>query len=453
MTPSPVSDTATDSAPRLKRFLRSAGRDVVKTAAANMGIRGLTLASRGIFIVFFARFLKPSELGIYGLFASTIGLAIYILGFEFYTFTTREILARSQVTWAPMRRDQGVFHRLVYVSILPMLLLLFRGGVLPWPYVFWFYILLIGEHLGTELYRLLCTISRSSLANLIYFLRAGIWIYVFVGWALIDPRARRLESVWILWCAGQVVSLIAGTWVVLRLDWARISGTRIDWTWLRRGMQTSFRLFIYAAALWGITTIDRQFLEKFSGPSMVGVYSFYMSIASAIVAFIEAGIVVPVYPRLIAAWNRDPAEFDRIYRSFNRIVWSSTICLIGAAAIGIRPVLRFIGKPIYSSHMDIFWILMGYAFVSLVFRPQHFALYARGRDIHLTGSALAGLAAAALLDIWLGPAHGVAGIAIGTVAGFTVIAVWKLLVLQRIKYRERRPDIPLSTSFTSQPSL
>lgn len=65
----------------------------------NIAIRGSTLASKFLLIFFLARFLEPSELGVYGLFAATIGYSLYLLGFDFYTYTTRELLKCDRSQW------------------------------------------------------------------------------------------------------------------------------------------------------------------------------------------------------------------------------------------------------------------------------------------------------------------------------------------------------------------
>ena len=62
-------------------------------------LRGMTLGSKFLLIFILARFLTPAELGLYGLLAATIGYALHLLGLDFYTYTTRELLKRPREEW------------------------------------------------------------------------------------------------------------------------------------------------------------------------------------------------------------------------------------------------------------------------------------------------------------------------------------------------------------------
>ena len=120
----------------------------------NIALRGITLASKFLLIFFLAKFLEPAELGLYGLLTVTIGYALYLLGFDFYTFTTREILKRERHEWGGLLKDQGALSLVLYVIVLPLLSLIFLEGLLPWSVAGWFFILLVLEHLTQELGRL-----------------------------------------------------------------------------------------------------------------------------------------------------------------------------------------------------------------------------------------------------------------------------------------------------------
>lgn len=58
----------------------------------SIGIRGFTLISKFVFIILLAKLLQSSDLGVYGLISAAVGYAIFAIGFEFYTYSTREII-------------------------------------------------------------------------------------------------------------------------------------------------------------------------------------------------------------------------------------------------------------------------------------------------------------------------------------------------------------------------
>ena len=62
----------------------------------NLVLRGSTLASKFALIFVLAKFLEPAEVGLYGLFSATIFYCLMALGFDFYTYSTREIIVSDK---------------------------------------------------------------------------------------------------------------------------------------------------------------------------------------------------------------------------------------------------------------------------------------------------------------------------------------------------------------------
>ena len=106
--------------------------NLARARALNITLRGVTLGCRFLLIFFLARFLEPAQLGLYGLLTATIGYSLYLLGFDFYTFTTREILKRERHEWGGLLKDQGALSLVLYVIFIPLLSLIFVKGLLPW---------------------------------------------------------------------------------------------------------------------------------------------------------------------------------------------------------------------------------------------------------------------------------------------------------------------------------
>ena len=143
----------------------------IKNGVIGVGLRSITLASKFILLVYMAKLLSPEQIGVYGIFVATISYALYFLGLDFYVINTREILAKSdKKEKARLVRDQLAFHGVVYIFVLPMLLVVFMAGLLPWKYIVWFYVLLVLEHLSQEAIRLFFTLSLPIVAN-----RFGHW--------------------------------------------------------------------------------------------------------------------------------------------------------------------------------------------------------------------------------------------------------------------------------------
>lgn len=94
----------------------------------NLGLRAVTLAVKFAFILALAVFLPPEEVGLYGLITVTVSYSIYFVGFEFYTFSTRDLVARPRSEWSRLLSNQLVFFGLMYVVVLPAFSIVFFSG-------------------------------------------------------------------------------------------------------------------------------------------------------------------------------------------------------------------------------------------------------------------------------------------------------------------------------------
>lgn len=168
----------------------------------NLAMRGMTLLAKFLLIFFLARFLEPHELGLYGLLVAAIGYAIYLLGLDFYTYTTRELIKHDRVLWGGMLKSQGALMLVLYCIVLPLLLLVFVAEKLPWWAAGWFFALLVLEHLNQEASRLLIAISDPLFASVALFLRQGAWVLFLVPVMYAAPELRSLTGVLLAWTAG-----------------------------------------------------------------------------------------------------------------------------------------------------------------------------------------------------------------------------------------------------------
>lgn len=401
-----------------------------KTGLANISLRALTLAAKFLLLLGIARYLSPEELGIWGLMNVTITIALYFLGLDFYTFNTREILAQNEADRTPLIRDQIVFHALVYIIILPLLSVVFVNGLIPWRYAPWFYLLLILEHLSQEATRLLITLSRPTMANAVLFLRSGSWIFAVVALFSIDGDARRLPVVWLGWTIGVFSSLTLTVWVLRHLPWKKSRQVAIDWTWMRRGVGVALPFFGATLSFVGIQYVDRYFLQSFWGEATVGIYTFYSGLANVIHAFIFSGIIMILYPQVIAAYQQgDFVRYRLLMRKMSLGVIGGLAILSALALLLIRPVLHLVDRPVYTDQITVFIILLGSVSMMTLSYLPHYALYVKRQDRAIIVAALTGLVVALAANAILVPRYGLNGAAMATLSALTAMTLVKVTVV------------------------
>lgn len=402
------------------------------TRLINIALRGTTLASKFLLIFFLAKFLEPKELGLYGLLTVTIGYALYLLGFDFYTFTTREILKRKRHEWGGLIKDQGALSLALYTVFLPLLSLVFITDLLPWSVAGWFFLLLVLEHLTQELSRLLIAISEQLLASIMLFFRSGIWAIIVTALMFIDTDTRELNYVLGGWAFGSFSALALG---IYRLKQLKISGwhKKTDWLWIGRGLKIAIPLLIATLALRGLFTIDRYWFADLASLDTLGAYVLFMGISSALLSFLDAGVFAFIYPGLISAHHDKDAEAFR--RKLKALLWQTLILSIAFSIVAlliINPLLVWLNKPLYLEHEYLFpWTLLVTLLYSLGMIP-HYALYAQGLDRPIIHSHIASM----LIFIpatWLMSQYWpLQAVPAGLCIAFLSILLWKCLAFIRL---------------------
>ncbi|SCW62756.1 MULTISPECIES: lipopolysaccharide biosynthesis protein [unclassified Pseudomonas] len=392
---------------------------------SNIAIRGLTLVSKFLLIFFLARFLDPAELGVYGLLAATVGYSLYFLGFDFYTYSTRELLKRERHEWGGLLKAQGALTLLLYVIFLPLLSLIFIKGLLPMKVIGWFFVLLILEHLTQELGRLLIAISDQLFASLVLFFRSGVWAVLITGLMFVEPDMRNLDMVFGAWTLGSAIALFLGVYRVKRMG---LSGWRqnVDWTWIIKGLRVASALLIATLAIRGVFTLDRYWFQDLAGLDVLGAYVLFMGVSMALMSFLDAGVFAFIYPGLISAYQRrDPVGFHQGIR--NLLLQTVGLCSAFSvvALVMIGPLLAWLGKPLYSEQQGLFvWILLATVLYALGMIP-HYGLYAQGRDRPIIRSHVAGLIIFILATWSFAQTCPHLAVPLGLCASFFVVLCWK----------------------------
>lgn len=391
----------------------------------SVALRGMTLASKFMLIFLLARFLEPAELGIYGLLVATIGYALYLLGFDFYSFTTRELLKCDRSEWGGVLKGQVAVSAILYMIFLPLLSLIFLKGLLPLSLAVWFFVLLVLEHINQELGRLLIAISEQLLAAVVLFLRSGVWAVAVTLLMYVDPGTRNLDFVLGAWTLGGFAALLLG---IHRIYQLKVGGWRksVDWGWVGKGLKIAIPLLVATLAIRGVFTLDRYWFEAMVGLEVLGAYVLFMGISSALMSFLDAGVFAFSYPALITAHSRlDAAAFRLGLRKMftQTLAVSAFFAVIALLLIG--PLLQWLGKSLYIEYQDLFpWILLSTLLYAASMVP-HYGLYAQGHDRSIIYSHIVGLLVFVPFTWLFSQYWPLLAIPLGLCTAFVLILLWK----------------------------
>lgn len=389
----------------------------------SLGVRAITLGSRAVLVFFLARVLPAADVGVYGLVAATISYGIMVLGLDFYTYAHRELLAVGPDTWPTIIRDQLTFYGIVYVISLPIAWIL-HHEVFPYKVAWLSFVLLVIEHLAQEVGRLLIVLGRPLTAQVVLFIRSGAWVWIAIAVLWLAPQYRRIEVAVGLWALGSACALLLGVAALRDLPWDR-RASHVDWRWIRRGLSVGSTYFAATLCFRGLFVVDRYVVQLVAGQEMLGVYTLYASVLSAVIAFLSSGVFDFLYPRVVAAYrNGDLHSFARSMRHLLSHTMVATAAILVLAAVGIRPIIVLIDRPIYLTNLNLFWVMLMAAALFALGMVAHYGLYAIGGDRIIVRSHVAGFVTFLAVSGAMASKR-ITGVGVGLAAGFLVICLLK----------------------------
>jgi O-antigen/teichoic acid export membrane protein len=375
----------------------------LRVRVLNLSLRALTLIIKFVFVMSLAIFLPPAQVGLYGLITVTVSYSIYFIGFEFYTFSTRDLVARPRSEWSRLLSNQLVFFGLMYVVVLPAFSIVFFLEMLPWSVMAAFIALVVLEHLSTELMRLLVAIEKPLLATLVIFIKQALWSVCFAITMWLAPEFRNISDLLLFWIAGSALSILIGIGPLLKLDW-KGALTKIDWRWIRTGAMIAIPLLLSSVAVRSLFTFDRYAFEALNSLALLGAYSVYMGVASAMLSFMESGVFVFYYPRMMKAYKeQNMSEFEHAYSKLAKqsAIWL-TFLMVGAATAGVV-VFPMLKETIYYDNLTLFFAIIVAMAIFIGGYVFQYGLYTTTRDKSIIVANIAGLAVAAIALVMIAP--------------------------------------------------
>ncbi|WP_337049724.1 hypothetical protein [Serratia fonticola] len=408
---------------------------------ASIILRGGTLASKFVLIVFLARYLSLDELGIYALVVASVSYCLYLLGMDFYTFSSRDILSDKKIHWKEKIKDQFSFYAIIYIVTISIAAYIYLLKIIPDEIVIFGVAVLIADHFSQELMRIMVIMGKPNEANIQLFIRTGGGSFFAIGFMWL-ANIYSLSVVFTFWLLGDILAILFSIFVLRRENIGDIKTYKINWLWILNGLKICTPLLISTLANRGVYTVDRYFVSHYSGVEMVGIYSYYSSFSGALLAFVDAGVIIYFYPKLISAFNnKERVEYRRIVRAFYKAI--ALVCL--AVSIGllafIPTLTKYVGKNQFLDSIPLFYLLLLSMVIYCFSLVCHYELYAMRKDKQLIASAVISFVVAIICMPILGYFYGGYGVAGGQLIAITVLSVVKFVFLKAGKRRVIENDI------------
>ena len=410
---------------------------MVKKSLISLTLRFSTVAVKFFFLLYFTKELPTSDLGIYGLFVITVSLITYMIGLDFYNYAMRELLKSKQPL--SLIANQSFLHIVSYTLLIPLTLLIFGMDLLPRRLIWFFVILSISEHLSQEIHRILVTFTEPIKANIILFIRNGLWVFLIILISIGGYLYISLDNVLLFWLCGSIISVLLGVFFIYQVfqDVGQYR-VQIDKKWILEGIKISMFFFGTSLLLKGIEFSDRYFIKYFYTDEVVGIYTFYFSISNVLNTFVVTGIFSLLAPLLIKAFQEGNYKLYESHLRRLTIATIISILVISACIIFFLDyLLVLIKKDELLANKSLLYYLMAYNVVFLLGLIPQYELYVRRKDKLLFFLNLPAFLICIILNLLLVPKLGAHGAAISTLVSFLVLSGLKYFFAIKFRFNER----------------
>jgi len=400
----------------------------MKIAFYNLSFRGLAVLGRFLILIGIGKYLTVEDLGIYGLFYTSVIIAIYIIGFDFYTYNTRELIAAKKDKNLHLILDQFIFHAAFYMIMLPALLSIFFMDIVPIKYIYMFYLVLIFEHISQELYRVFTALKKTVFANFISFIKTGLWVYIlFILWYLDFNHLKNLNTVFILWFSGALLSVLISIGYLSKLKLGKIKNYKINKDWILQGFKISIPFFISSLAYKTVEFSNRYFIDFFRDKSEVGIFTFYNGIANLINVIVFTAVIMIYYPKLYDYYINNKSDlYKKTVNQFSILVISISLSIAVILVFGIPILLNIINKAeIYNQYLNVYYILIVANVILNISLIPHYIMYVKKKDNLIMKITVAGAITNLIFNYIFIQTWGLTGVAYSSVISFFLIFVLK----------------------------
>jgi O-antigen/teichoic acid export membrane protein len=406
----------------------------LKGSAINFALRFTSIFAKFLLVIYISKNLALEDLGVYNLIAVTVAWTVFVLGFEFNAYTSRQIVGEEKNIISGRLYNQFIFHLAGIAILCAISPLLVMFGFIPASLIIYFLLITILDQLSQECYRLLVTIDRPQMANLLYFVKSGFWVYPLLLLHFTEGGIN-LSLILAFWLGGTFFAMAMGVYQLVRLDVVSWKREYLNIPWIFEGINISFPFLIITIAQMTIDFSDRYFIDHFLGKKMVGIYSFYYGIVNVPMTLITNVLIAQYFSKIINAYkfNINPAERSKLIRNFTLQNIGFALVISMGCVVMIFPLLRFIGKEALGENIMLFYLMLTQVLIFSIQVVIQTILYAKHFDRMLLYSALTGAVANVVLNIVLIPVLGLYGATVSTIAAMLLILTIRAIAYYRQK--------------------
>ncbi|WP_078056370.1 lipopolysaccharide biosynthesis protein [Aequorivita aquimaris] len=398
--------------------------------AGSLFLRMSAMGSKFLIFTYLSKYFDESVYGVYSLLSTTVTIAIFVLGFDFYNYAIRDILLKPNDR-ASKVATSFIFYGIIYVAFIIVGYLIFDQVDYLAQYTTLIIFIGISEHLNQEIYRLLLAFKKVLVANWFLFLRVAGWTIWVLFQIVILKKTISLEYILFTWL------LFNGAILLVTLLWFNqsirnhIAKIRFKKHWLTTGLKVSLIFYTATLALKVIEYSNRYIVEGVLDEASAGIFSFYSNISMVIGIYISTVVVSYELPDLIESSTNHTFE-SKLLRFKNLLIRHSAVAFL-AVIILIYPILLWQGKDSFAQYWPLIILLNAATFLMNVSLIYHSYLYIKHQEKKLLQIVLISSVINVISTFLFSYLFGIIGAGIAfLITGITIFVLRKRAVKKKI---------------------
>ena len=344
-------------------------------------LKGLSMVSRLLLLIYIAKRLLPNEVGMFSLIFAIVNFSIILLGWDLYKQSQKKLMAESEESWPEIINNHIQSITIVYIIFLPLHYLYFSNEVLQEKYIYVFFPILIAEHLSQEYIRFLVVVGEPVKASWVLFAKSTMWIISVISIAEFfkDHINNLLDIILFAWLIGQIISLLLA-WHFYKVPIKLNTLIKIDIQNILVILKVSSIFLISSLSIRGLLTFDKYTVKYLTDLSYLGIYGFYTSIALSVTGLIESSVTNFSYPKILRTFQQGKIdECKRITKETYVLTIIVGIILSYTVIVATPHLLNWMDKSEYSKNINLLWILIPSALLFSLSVIPSIRLYAAGK--------------------------------------------------------------------------
>jgi len=402
----------------------------MKEKLYNLTIRGSATIIKLAFTLFLGSIFTESEFGLYSLIISSIYISLILIGFDVYLDCNRKIIQKEEPKEQAFILNNQLASYIPFYFLFSIVIFFIPERIIPKEFIFLFFSVSIIEHLNSEIFRLLLALRKTVIANLLFFIRNGLWPLVILVLYYFNFQFN-ISILLSYWLYASILTLIIGL-IFLRKKY-KLDLSLIDKKTIIASYKYAFIFFIGTIAYKIVEFSDRYFIDYYLDKESVGVYSLYSQFGSVLNTIIFTIVISIGYPKLLKAIYSN--NLKQIIKERNNmlmeIVIISILTLLGGYLL-LDTLLAIIDKPLYFKFNYLFYLVIISNIIFNLSYVYHFIMIGYQKDFKITILTLIGAAINIILNIILIQKYGIIGAIFSKTFAFLFILISKYLMQDKL---------------------